>query len=291
MRPVLLHLTLGDHTFSLLAYSTFYTLAWIVAPLVGAWVAHLRGLPWRRALALYAIALLTGIVGARVFDLFIAGDFYAEDPSRIWGASFQGFSLYGGLLLATFTAIALAGLWKLPLWRLADSAVPALVVGQVLMRTGCFLRGCCFGLPTDLPWGVTFPMGSPAWTQQLLDGTTGIFGFMGEVRPVHPTQLYEMAGAVLFGALAVWLMQRTPVASSAAPPRRARTLPDGVPFLVYALGFTLVRLGNQFLRARQAVITVPEWFYPVFYVALAFVLAAMIVWRLRRARRGAGAEG
>lgn len=291
MKPVLLQLTLGGNTFSLLAYSTFYTLAWITAPLVGAYIAHRRGLPGRRVLAVYGIALLSGIVGARVFDLFIAGNFYAEDPGRIWGLTFQGFSLYGGLSIAALTGIALTHLWKLPIWRVADSAIPALVVGQVLMRTGCFLRGCCFGLPTDLPWGVTFPMGSPAWTQQLLDGTTGIFGLMGEVRPVHPTQLYEMAGALLFGALAVWLMQRTPVDRSAAPPKRPRTLPDGVPFLVYALGFTLVRLGNQFLRERQAVISVPEWFYPVFYVVLAGVLVAMIVWRLRQKRAIAGAEG
>ncbi|MDZ4655040.1 MAG: prolipoprotein diacylglyceryl transferase family protein [Coriobacteriia bacterium] len=285
MKPVLLQLTLGGNTFSLLAYSTFYTLAWITAPLVGAYIAHRRGLPGRRVLAIYGIALLSGIVGARVFDLFIAGNFYAEDPGRIWGLTFQGFSLYGGLSIAALTGIALTHLWKLPIWRVADSAIPALVVGQVLMRTGCFLRGCCFGLPTDLPWGVTFPMGSPAWTQQLLDGTTGIFGLMGEVRPVHPTQLYEMAGALLFGALAVWLMQRTPVDRFAAPPKRPRTLPDGVPFLVYALGFTLVRLGNQFLRERQAVITAPEWFYPVFYVALALVLGALIVWRVRETRQ------
>lgn len=285
MKPVLLQLTLGDTTFTLLAYSTFYTLAWIVAPLLGAWVAHMRGLPWRRALALYGISLATGIVGARVFDLFIAGDFYAEDPSRIWGATFQGFSLYGGLLLATISAVALARTWKLPLWRFADSAVPALVAGQVLMRTGCFLRGCCFGLPTDLPWGVTFPMGSPAWTQQMLDGSTGIFGFAGLVKPVHPTQLYEMAGAIVFGLLALYLMSRTPVAPTGPPPRRARTLSDGVPFLTYALGFTLVRLGNHFLRERQAVITVPEWFYPVFYLVLAAVLASMIAWRVQRGRR------
>ena len=273
MRPVLLQLTIGDTTFSLLAYSTFYTLAWIVAPLTGAWVAHLRGLPWRRALALYAIALATGIVGARVFDLFIAGDFYAEDPSRIWGLSFQGFSLYGGLLLATFSAIALARLWKLPLWRFADSAVPALVIGQVLMRTGCFLRGCCSGLPTDLPWGVTYPMGSPAWAQQMIDGTTGIFGFAGYVHAVHPTQLYEMAGAVLFGAIAVWLMRRNAA--------------DGVPFLAYAIGFTFVRLGNGFLRVRQDVITAPAWFYPAFYLSLAAAMTGLIVWRARSDRTAA----
>lgn len=270
MKPVLLQLTLGGREYTLLAYSTFYTLAWVIAPTLAAWLAHKRGVSWRQALTLYATALASGIVGARVLDLFIAGDFYAEDPSRIWSANFQGFSLYGGLMVATLVGVALARAWKMPVWRLADSAVPALVVGQILMRTGCFLRGCCSGLPTDLPWGVTYPAGSPAWAQQLLGGSTGILGMAGHVDPVHPTQLYEMAGAILFGLVALWLARRG--------------FAEGVPFLAYALGFTFVRLGNGFLRVRQDVITAPEWFYPAFYLGLAAVLAAMIGWRSRQSK-------
>lgn len=270
MRPVLLEFTLGGSTFTLSAYSTFYTLAWILAPALGAWVASRRGLPGRRVWALYALALVSGIVGARVFDLFIAGEFYSADPSRIWGLSFQGFSLYGGLVVATLTGIALAGAWQLPVWRLADSAVPALAVGVVLMRTGCFLRGCCSGIVTDAPWGVTFPVGSPSWAQQVMEGSTGILGFMGVVKPVHPTQLYEMAAAVLLAGFAWWLMHRE--------------VPEGVPLLTFALGFTLFRLGNGFLRVRQDVITAPAWFYPAFYLGLAAIIAGLMAWRVRAGR-------
>ncbi|MGB4594110.1 MAG: prolipoprotein diacylglyceryl transferase family protein, partial [Coriobacteriia bacterium] len=189
------------------------------------------------------------------------------------GLSFQGFSLYGGLVVATAVGIALARIWKLPVWRVADSAVPALAVGLVLMRTGCFLRGCCSGIVTDVPWAVTFPMGSPAWAEQLRSGQTGILGFMGVVKPVHPTQLYEMAAAILLATLAIWLMRRHAA--------------DGVPFLAFALGFTLFRLGNGFLRVRQDVITAPGWFYPVFYSVLALVIAGLIALRVS----GRGSEG
>lgn len=277
MRQVLLEFAIGDTQYVLRAYSTFYTLAWIAAPLVGAWFAQRLGLPWRRVLAVYAIALVSGIVGARVLDLFVAWRFYVQDPSRIWAASWAGYSLYGGLMVATLVGILLARSWKLPVWRLADAAVPALVVGQLLMRTGCFLNGCCYGLPTDLPWGVRYPVGSHVWAAQFTSGTRGLLNsFAGIVDPVHPTQLYEMAGAVLFGLLALWLM-------------RCRAN-DGAPFLAYALGFTLVRLGNHFLRYRQPVVTAPEWFYPVFYVGLALVLTSLLIWRLRRKRAIAGEE-
>ncbi len=272
MSPILARFTLGGAEYVLRAYGTFYTLAWVVAPLVGAWVASRRGLPWRRVLALYAVALASGIVGARVFDLFIAGRYYAEDPSRVWAADFAGFSLYGGLVVATVAGIALARAWRLPVWRVADSAVPALAVGVVLMRTGCFLNGCCYGLPTDLAWGVTYPAGSPVWQAQFMQGTGGLMSSLtGVVHPVHPTQLYEMAGAALLAAGALWLMRRTA---------------DGVPFLAFAIGFTLVRLGNGILRARQSVLTVPEWFYPAFYLALMAVMIVLLVWRAREGTGG-----
>ncbi|MDP2233854.1 MAG: prolipoprotein diacylglyceryl transferase [Actinomycetota bacterium] len=271
MSPVLVRFALGGREVVVGSYAAFYTLAWVLSPLAGVWLASRRGLPARRVAALYYLALAAGIIGARVFDLGIAWRFYAEDPSRIWSLSFQGFSLYGGLVAATLTGIALARMRRLPVWALADSAVPALMLGDVLMRTGCFLRGCCFGTVTTTPLGVKFPMGSPSWAQQMLNGQIGVMGLVGQLKPVHPTQLYEMAGALIVGAAALWVMSRT---------RR-----DGVGFLVFAIGFTLVRLGNGYLRVRQSVITVPEWFYPVFYSALALIMLGLLLLRLRSTPR------
>ena len=293
MRPELLRFALGGHVYVLRAYSTFYTLAFASSPLLAAWVASRRGESRWRALTVYGGALICGIVGARALDLFVAWRLYAEDPSRIWGLSFTGFSLYGGLVLATAAAIALARALRIPVWRLADSAVPGLVLGLVLMRTGCYLNGCCFGEITDLPWGVTFPPGTPAWTHQLATGASGVLGtLLGRVRPMHPTQLYEMAGALAAGALALWLLRRTRTGLAAggavrktaglsgASARRRRSVPDGTPFVAFALAFTLVRLGNHFLRARTNTITAPEWFYPAFYVTLALLILAVLAWRL-----------
>ena len=270
MSPTLLRFAFGGEEYVLRAYSTFYTLAWVLAPLAGAYVAGRLGLSRARALAVYALALAGGIVGARVLDLFVAARFYAEDPTRTTALSFQGFSLYGGLAVAAVLGIALARALRLPVWRLADSAVPALALGVVLMRTGCFLNGCCYGVRTELAWGVTYPVGSYVWNAQMLSGTGGLLsGFAGTVHPVHPTQLYEMAGVIAVAAFAWWLMRRKP---------------EGVGFLAFAIGFTLVRFGNHFLRARQPIITAPEWFYPVVYLAIVAVLAVLLMLRLRAVR-------
>ena len=141
------------------------------------------------------------------------------------------------------------------------------------MRTGCFLNGCCFGTPTSLPWGVTFPAGSAAWAQQFLTGETGLFGLAGAVKPVHPTELYEIVAALVFGGLAIWLTLRG--RQGDARPRTA----SGVPFLTFALGFTLFRLADDFLRAKLPTYALPAWFYPLLYAAISVAVAGLIVWR------------
>lgn len=271
MRPILFRIPFGEGALAVGSYSFFYLLAWVIGPAVGAWFAGRRGLPVRRVLIAYFGALIAGVVGARALDRFVAGEFYSQDPSRIWSLNFQGFSLYGGLIVACVAAVILARLVRLGVWRLADSAVPGIVTGIVLMRIGCFLRGCCFGTVTSMPWGVTYPAGSPAWVQHLQEGQTGfVAALTGSVQPVHPTQFYEMLAAVALGALALPLLRRN--------------LPDGVAFLTFAGGFTAVRLANGFLRARQDVITAPEWFYPALYAAAIVVLGGLIVWRVAQER-------
>ncbi len=157
---------------------------------------------------------------------------------------------------------------------------PRLAAGLVLMRVGCLLEGCCFGTVTSLPWGIEYGPGSPAWALQFATGQTGILGIAGAVEPVHPTQVYEMIAAVAFCVPAVWLLTRRDSSG------RSRYV-DGVAFLIFALGFTLFRLGNGFLRANIASLVMPTWFYPTLYLVICALIGACLWMRLRddRARQ------
>ena len=254
------------------SYATFYVLAWVVAVALGTLVAHRSGIAWPRALLTFVVALVAGIVGARLLDLAVNWGYYAADPSRIYQAAFGGFSLYGGLILGLAAGAGLARLLRLEVWRLGDSAVPALAAGIVFMRIGCFLNGCCFGKVTSLPWGVTFPYGSPAWTHQLLTNPSGILGFLARTQPVHPTQIYEIIAAAVLGGLATWLAVRG-------------RLPSGAALVVFLLGFTLFRLGNNYLRATLPTFKLPGWFFPIVYLVVCAVLAALLAWRMRSSPR------
>ena len=59
----------------------------------------------------------------------------------------------------------------------------------------CFVFGCCFGKPTELPWGVVFHPESPAGLEY---GNT----------PLHPVQLYNLIGAWIIIPPALWLLKR-----------------------------------------------------------------------------------
>lgn len=274
MHPVLGQLVLGDHVVSVGAYSTFQVLAWVTALGLGVFVAWKRGFSWWRVLVVFAVALAAGLLGARLLDVATAWNYYTERPDRIYLLEFTGFSLYGGLVAALAVAALLARRFGLSLWRLADSAVPALAAGLVLMRVGCLLEGCCFGTVTSLPWGVEYGPGSPAWALQLATGRTGILGMAGAVEPVHPTQVYEMIAALAFCALGISLLVRRAATG-------VRRYPDGVAFLIFALGFTLFRLGNGFLRATVPALAMPPWFYPALYLAICAVIVALLLMRLR----------
>ena len=272
MHPILASFSIGGTHVVLHSYATFYVLAWVVAVALGTVAAHRSGIAWPRALLTFVVALVAGIVGARLLDLAVNWAYYAADPSRMYQPTFGGFSLYGGLILGLAAGAGLARLLRLEVWRLGDSAVPALAAGIVFMRIGCFLNGCCFGKVTSLPWGVTFPYGSPAWTHQLLTNPSVILGFLARTQPVHPTQIYEIIAATVLGGLATWLVVR-------------KRLPSGAPLVIFLLGFTLFRLGNNYLRATLPTFKLPGWFFPVVYLVVCAVLAAVLAWRMRASPR------
>jgi phosphatidylglycerol:prolipoprotein diacylglycerol transferase len=115
--------------------------------------------------ALYA--LIAGVLGARAFYVIHHFDQFEGEPLISYVATWKGgLELYGGVLLAI--AVIVFYLWRrrLPMRRSLDILAIGLMLALV-GRVGCFLNGCCFGRPTDLPWGVRFPYGSFAYRSQV----------------------------------------------------------------------------------------------------------------------------
>jgi len=149
---------------------------------------------------------------------------YRDHPLQLLSLDFlrSGGVFYGGLLGAIITGYFLMRRWKLPWWKTADACAPGIALGNVLGRQGCFSAGCCWGKPTNLPWGVRF--------SELGHEVTGVP--LGT--NLHPTQLYESFAMLIVFFFLLWLHKRKKF--------------SGQVILAYVMIYATVRFLIEFVR-------------------------------------------
>src|SRR5262249_8561290 len=98
-----------------------------------------------------------------------------------------GFAWFGGLIAGIAAFMYLGHRYRLPLLLTFDVASPAAALAYGIGRIGCLLSGDGdYGIPTSLPWGMSFPNGVVPTTER-----------------VHPTPIYEFLAWMLI-ALILW---------------------------------------------------------------------------------------
>lgn len=195
----------------------------------------------------YLVAALCGIAGARLLYVLENRERFAESGASWFDVTSGGVTAYGGFLGGLIGAAGYLAYRRASLAAFADAAAPALALGTILTRVGCYLYGCDFGTPLgEGAPGFLKALGTfPRWQYEEL----GIFGspaFLHHVDvygldrdaiaslPVHPTQLYEaLAAAVLLGVTLAVL--------------RARRF-RGQAILVLAMGYGAARFAFEYLR-------------------------------------------
>src|SRR5687768_8309274 len=204
-------------------YGVFLALAFLFAILVTVKLATRDGLPRQRVYDLCLWMLLAGLIGSKLLMLFTEPE-YRANPLELVSLDFlrSGGVFYGGLLGAVLAGYLLMKRYKLPWWKTADACAPGIAIGNFFGRQGCFAAGCCWGKPTDLPWGVKFT--------ELGHEITGV--------PIdahlHPAQLYESFAMLLVFLFLLWLHQRKRF--------------DGQVVLLYGLLYSVVRFSIEFVR-------------------------------------------
>lgn len=111
--------------------------------------------------------LITGVVGARLFYVFHHFDEFQNPWTSMFAVWQGGLEFYGGVLFAIPILILYSRHQKVSIRRCLDVMAIALMLGLAFGRIGCFLNGCGFGKPTDLPWAVRFPYDSFAYFSQI----------------------------------------------------------------------------------------------------------------------------
>ena len=194
-------------------YYPMIGLAFVCMVILAAWRAGEVGLSrWKIALVCLA-SLLAGIVGARVGYVVLDWDYYRLNPAEIPRVDLGGMVFYTGFALGMAGIAVTIRLFRLPFRKTVDLIIPPGAFAEAVGRIGCFLTGCCAGIPTGLPWGVAFPP---------------------EIIRRHPTQLYESAGVLALFFFLKRIERRNP--------------PLGTILFTMFVWYGMLRFGLEFLR-------------------------------------------
>jgi phosphatidylglycerol:prolipoprotein diacylglycerol transferase len=253
MHPVLI--TIGS--FNIYSYGFMIALGVLAGTLVNCVLAASNGLNKDRIQSATLWIMLAALLGTRIFYVLIELPEFAADPVRIFYIWEGGMVFYGGLIGGLLAALLLARCWKISPLRLLDNLAPGLALGQALGRVGCFLAGCCYGIPWQGVGGVTFT--DP---HTLAPRNISLF----------PSQLFEAAAMLLISLalLAFW-------------PRRGKR--PGRAVCLFGLLAGMERIAAEQVRGdfRGAPLG-NDFFTPTIIIAIVMVILSAWGWMSLRQR-------
>ncbi len=211
-----------------MAASASYSLIMLLAVICGGLILRRAQrslpLPADQRIAIGLAAFCGAMLGAKL--PFVLSDWSGLLSGTAWLSN--GKTILCGLVGA-YAAVELAK-WTLNIrTKTGDSFVVGAAVAVAIGRLGCWVAGCCYGTPTNLPW---------AMRCALIDDI-----------PRHPTQIYE---AMFHAGLALLMFQL-----------QRGGIWRGQLAKFYILSYCLYRLGSEFLRpeAQFALgLTGYQWF-------------------------------
>ncbi len=111
--------------------------------------------PYQHVGNMTLIAAFAGLIGAKIFHNLENWDTFIADPMAAL-LSFDGLTMYGGLILASIALIWYGKKNGIPTPHLIDSSAPSIMIGYAVGRIGCHMSG-------DGDWGIDNINPKPNW--------------------------------------------------------------------------------------------------------------------------------
>ncbi|MEN3044328.1 MAG: prolipoprotein diacylglyceryl transferase [Candidatus Hydrothermales bacterium] len=258
---------IGDFVIS--SYGVMIALAFFVATYLSEkeWIR--KGLDRKVFNNVFILALVGAILGSKLFFIFENIPFrdFISNPIK-YLLQRGGFTYYGGFLFAFFLILIYFFSIRHPILKAADAVSPSLAIGYVIGRIGCFFVGDDYGKPSNLPWALAFPKGTPP---TYVGAMKEYFPYLKIEGPddmlvrVHPTQIYEILMMLLVFIVLFRLKDK---------------LKEGKLFSLYLILSSIERFLVEFLR-----ITTPS---PIPFLSVAQIISIFIftlgvlIWKLKK---------
>lgn len=256
MHPVLF--SIGG--FEIRFYGLMYAISFFLGIEIAKFMAKERGYD-SKIIENYAfIAMISGLLGGRLYYVIFNWDYYSKYPTEILATWHGGMAIHGGIIGGIIGTFIYGYIKKLNPLTLGDFAAAPLLLGQALGRFGNFMNGEIHGVPVFTPWKVIFSI-KPAfyeWYNHYL--TLDIFEKLkykalvpwgivfpstspaGEEFPnipVHPAMLYELVLNFL-GFLFIFFYLR-----------KKRDKAPGYLWWNYIIIYSVIRIFVSFFRAED----------------------------------------
>lgn len=98
---------------------------------------------------IFIIAIIFGIIGARIYYVLFNLDYYMKDPIKILDIRGGGLAVYGGIILTFIALFVYFKIKKLEAFKILDIAIIGLPLGQSIGRWGNFFNMEAFGTYTN----------------------------------------------------------------------------------------------------------------------------------------------
>ena len=225
----------------------YYGIVIVTGMMIAIWIAQREakrtGQNPEQYLDLAMIGIAAGILGARIYYVVFAWDYYKDDLLSIFNIRQGGLAIYGGIIGACIAVVIYSRKKKQSFGLLMDTASMSIVFGQIMGRWGNFFNREAFGDYTNNLFAMQLPVSAVRAneiTQKMWDHAVTVNGV--EYIQVHPTFLYESlwnVGVLLF---LFWFRKRKKF--------------NGEVFLMYLIGYGLGRIWVEGLRTDQLLLPV-----------------------------------
>ncbi len=208
-------------------YGLFLVLG-MIGGIITAWrLSSFYGISKDRVLDLAIWLIIGGLLGARIYELFLEFPYYYQHPAAAFKFWEGGLAIHGAIIGGAIALFLFAGRYRLPIIRLGALSVAGVALGQAIGRWGNWFNQELFGLPTKLPWGIPIAETNRPW--QYINETF-----------FQPTFLYESLGCLLIFIFLIFLNYRWK--------KELDDKKSGLIIISYLTLYSLLRFNLEFIK-------------------------------------------
>ena len=186
--------------FSIYWYAVLITSGAVLGILYAFKVAKNHGVNDDDLLDVIFVAVITGILGARIYYVVFQWDYFQHNLTEILNIRSGGIAIYGGIIGGILGGYIVCRIKKIKVIPILDIAGVSLLVAQGIGRWGNFVNQEAFGFNTTSIFGM-YSEATNKYLTEHQESLAQLGMIVDPSLPVHPTFLYEsvwcIVGAIL----------------------------------------------------------------------------------------------